>query len=51
LNGEPGAVGLGDHRVAVLVQVVVVPVAEQHEVVEVGGAAVGPVVDVVGVAA
>lgn len=47
----PGAVGLGDHCVAVLVEMVVVSVAQQHQVVEVGSAAVDPVVDVVGVAA
>ena len=51
LDGGPGAVRLGDHLVAVLVQVVVVPVAQQHQVVEVGGAAVEPVNDVVRVAA
>ena len=51
LDCGPGAVGLGDHPVAVLVKVMVVPVAQQHQVVEVGGAAVGPVVNVVGVAA
>ena len=51
MGGGPGAVGMGDDRVAVLVKVMVVPVAQQHQVVEIGGPAVGPVVDVVGVAA
>ena len=47
----PGAVGLGDHSVAVLMEVVVVPVAQQHQVVEIGRSAVEPVDDVVRVAA
>ena len=51
LDCGPGAVGLGDHLVAVLVEVVMMAMAQQHQVVEVGGAAVEPVSDVVRVAA
>lgn len=51
LSSRPGAVGLGDHLVAVLVEVVVMAMAQQHQVVEVSGAAVEPVNDVVRVAA
>ena len=51
MNGEPGAVGLGDHPVAVLVKEVMVPVAQQHEIVQVGRPSVDPVPDVVCIAA
>ena len=46
----PGAVGFLDELVAVFVQVVVMVVADEHEVAEIGRPAVGPVNDVVRIA-
>lgn len=50
LRDGPGAVGQGDHAVAALVQLVVVPMAQQHQVVQIRRTSVEPVDDVVRIA-